>query len=117
MKIKELEQLTGLTAYTLRYYEKVGLLQDIIRDKNGAREYSETDVIWIKFLIKMKLTRMSLEDLKVYADSYYSGEKDRTVRMEILLKHKEKMIKELSDIEEVIKYIDYKYERFKNQKK
>ena len=119
MRMKEIEQKTGLTRHTLRYYEKIGLLQNVARDKNGLRVYSEDDLGWIQFLVKMKLTRMPLEELKIYADSYYTKEPDVDTRIEVLKKHKMKMLKELSELDETLKFIDCKigyYEDFKKNK-
>ncbi len=117
MKVKEIEAKTGLTRHALRYYEKLGLIQDVARDKNGVREYSELDLKWILFLIKMKLTKMPLEDLKLYADSFYTEDPDVESRISVLKRHKEKMAKDLEEMQETMKYIDYKIDYYENFRK
>ena len=53
MDIKEVSALTGIKAHTLRYYENIGLINNITRDSNGRREYSENDIKWIEFLKRL----------------------------------------------------------------
>lgn len=52
MKTGALADLTGISAYTLRYYEKKGLLQ-VCRDQYDCRVYAEADVEWIKFMLRL----------------------------------------------------------------
>lgn len=66
MKIGRLSELTGLSIDTLRYYEKIGLIDPPFR-KGGQRLYDPDAVRWIDFLKALKATGMSLEDMKRYA--------------------------------------------------
>ncbi len=52
--------MTGLSVHTLRYYEKVGLLNEVKRDINGYRQYAESDISWINFVIRLRITGMSV---------------------------------------------------------
>ena len=78
MKIGAFAELTGISAYTLRYYEKKGLLA-VQRDQNGCRNYMEADKEWVQFLCKLKATGMLLRDIKNYARLRYAGA-GRTLR-------------------------------------
>jgi len=108
MKTKEMEMQTGLSRHTLRYYEKIGLLQHIRRDANGLREYTEDDVAWTGFLMLMKETRMSLEDLKIYSNSHYEENPDVTERLKVLKRHKETILKELECLNNTLDLINRK---------
>ena len=66
MKIGAFAELTGISAYTLRYYEKKGLLF-VKRGQNGCRNYLAEDREWVQFLCKLKATGMLLRDIKRYA--------------------------------------------------
>ncbi|MEM5471322.1 MerR family transcriptional regulator [Hoeflea sp. AS60] len=66
MKIGKLSELTGLSIDTLRYYEKIGLIDPPFR-KGGQRLYDPDAVRWIDFLKALKATGMSLDDMKRYA--------------------------------------------------
>ncbi len=62
--INEISKLTDLSKYTLRYYEKEKLIPLIKRDSSGHRIYNEKDLEWIEFLINIKQTGMSIEDIR-----------------------------------------------------
>ena len=70
MTIKEVSDKLGLSVHTLRYYEKEGLIRNIKRNINGFRNYSDNDVGWLDLIMKLKLTRMPLKDLKKQQISY-----------------------------------------------
>ena len=54
MNISEIAESTGLSAHTLRYYEKIGLILSVAKDSSGHRDYSASDLEWIEFLKKLK---------------------------------------------------------------
>jgi DNA-binding transcriptional MerR regulator len=88
MKIGAFAELTGISTYTLRYYEKKGLLA-VQRDQNGCRNYMEADKEWVQFLCKLKATGMLLRDIKSYAQLRYAGAGTIAERLELLLAHQE----------------------------
>lgn len=63
MTIQEVAEKTGISAYTIRFYEKSGVLPHIQRAENGIRQFSEADVNFLVFLIELKKTGMSLEEI------------------------------------------------------
>ncbi|WP_410986721.1 MerR family DNA-binding transcriptional regulator [Bacillus paranthracis] len=66
--IKQISKMTGLTVHTLLYYEKIGLLNEVSRDINGYRQYSESDISWINFLIRLRITGMSVTGMKLFSN-------------------------------------------------
>lgn len=94
MKIGAFAELTGISAYTLRYYEKKGLLF-VERDQNGCRNYLAEDREWVQFLRKLKATGMLLRDIKKYAQLRYTGESTVAERLKILLIHREYVAEEV----------------------
>ena len=86
MKIGAFAELTGISAYTLRYYEKKGLLF-VKRGQNGCRNYLAEDREWVQFLCKLKATGMLLRDIVRYAQLRYNGDGTIAERLELLLKH------------------------------
>lgn len=93
MRIGEFSGVTGISAYTLRYYEKKGLIC-VNRDSNGRRYYSENDVEWVKFMKRLKDTGMLLRDIKHYSDLRYQGDATMEVRMDLLTRHRETVLEE-----------------------
>lgn len=63
LSISQVTAQTGLTAYTLRYYEQIGVLQSPNRKPGGARIYSESDVKYIQCLVHLKKLGLSLEEI------------------------------------------------------
>ena len=59
MNIKEFSNLVGLSAHTLRYYEKIGLLKNVQRTSSGHRAYTSKDQKWIEFVVRLKEGRGS----------------------------------------------------------
>jgi len=68
MTIQEVAEQTGISAYTIRFYEKSGVLPRIKRLPNGIREFTEADVAYLRFLIQLKQTGMSLEDIIAFTE-------------------------------------------------
>lgn len=91
--IGEFSKITGISAYTLRYYEKKGLIR-VGRNSAGRREYSAEDIEWVKFIKRLKDTGMLLRDIKRYSDLRYEGDATVEERMKILARHREFVLEE-----------------------
>jgi DNA-binding transcriptional MerR regulator len=116
-KIQQVAEQTGLTAHTLRYYEKIGVLPQPKRKNGGARLYSEADVKFMVFINGLKKTGMSLADITEFVmdgcvwDKVRSNENlqpSLTMRIEILLKHRAKLDVLKRELESVIATTDEK---------
>lgn len=68
MTIQEVAKKTGISAYTIRFYEKTGVLPPIKRLPNGIRQFSQADVVFLNFLVQLKQTGMSLEDIVEFTE-------------------------------------------------
>ena len=84
LSIQEVTEATGLSAHTLRYYERVGLIHPIEREENTRRRYSPDDVGWIDFLLKLRATGMSIKEMQCYAELQRQGEETLPERLEML---------------------------------
>lgn len=107
MTIGEIAQLTGISAYTLRYYEKKGLLH-VQRDEAGRRVYEEKDIEWIRFIQRLKDTGMLLKDIENYAALRYEGDKTMEERMILLQKHRSYVQSQQLKWQECMDHLDYK---------
>lgn len=83
MNIKTFAEQTGVSAHTLRYYEKIGLLQ-VQRTQSGHRVFSDKDLEWITFILRLKDTGMPLEDIQKYAEFRSQGGKTQSQRQQLL---------------------------------
>ena len=67
MNMRTFSAQTGLSAYTIRYYEKLGLLPGIQRNASGHRAFTTQDLEWVRFIVRLKDTGMSLDDILTYS--------------------------------------------------
>lgn len=93
MVIGKFSERTGIGAYTLRYYEKKGLIR-VARDSAGRRDYSEEDIEWVRFIQRLKDTGMLLRDIRHYSDLRYEGDGTRQERMELLIRHRKSVVEQ-----------------------
>lgn|SRR5512146_1232161 len=88
MTITELATLTGLSKYTLRYYERLGLVPLVVREaSSGHRRYSPSHVQWIDFLCNLRQTGMPLRDMQTYARLVAKGPGTWPARRQLLAAH------------------------------
>ena len=93
MRIGEMGEAVGISEYTLRYYEKKGLIR-VRRDDVGRRCYDESDIEWIKFIKRLKDTGMLLKDIKEYSRLRYEGNATMPERLKMLEKHREYVLEQ-----------------------
>lgn len=108
MIIKEVSKATGLTADTLRYYERIGLLPHVKRTAAGIRQYDETDIGWIEFIKCMRGAGLPIEVLIDYVGLFQEGETTRQARKEILVEQREQLAERIKDLEQVLAKLDMK---------
>lgn len=99
--------ITAISTYTLRYYEKKGLIH-VNRDSAGRRDYCESDVEWVKFIQRLKETGMLLRDIRHYSELRYEGDATMGERMELLVLHRKSVVEEKKRWDEYLKNLDGK---------
>ena len=97
--IQEMVGITGLTAHTLRYYERIGLLDHVTRDSNGYRRYRASDITWIDFLTRLRATGMPVRKMQQVADLRRKGEETISERRVLLEEHENKVAKKIAELE------------------
>jgi DNA-binding transcriptional MerR regulator len=106
--IQEVTKATGLSAHTLRYYERIGLIHAIEREENTRRRYTADDVGWIDFLLKLRATGMSIKDMQKYAALQRQGDETLRERVEMLKSLRDKVEARMDELNEHLKLIYYK---------
>ncbi|MFH1524859.1 MAG: MerR family transcriptional regulator [Chloroflexota bacterium] len=111
--IKEVSNKVNLTAYTLRYYEKEGLLPNIRRNKQGIRLFGDEDLEWISLICCLRDTGMPVSEIKRYVDLCMQGDETIQSRRQIILNQKkfiehqiEEMNVHLEKVNNKLKYYD-----------
>lgn len=108
ISIADLARLSGLSAYTLGYYETKGILRAVRRAPNGHRRYNREDVLWLEFVMRLKLTGMPLAEIKQYADLRSQGDKTLKQRMEMLRLHRERLAAQINALSACANALDDK---------
>ncbi|WP_127536900.1 MerR family transcriptional regulator [Paenibacillus illinoisensis] len=106
--ISEMQSILNINASTLRYYEKEGILPEIERNDGGRRVYKEEHVLLLKFLLCLKETGMSIEDLKAYMNLGYQVETMLEDRRDILIQHKKSVEHQIAQIQSNLERINQK---------
>ncbi|WP_198019633.1 MerR family transcriptional regulator [Pseudogulbenkiania sp. MAI-1] len=101
---------TGLTEHTLRYYEKVGLIDPIPRGPGGPRRYREQDLRWLEFLLRLRATGMPLCDMLAYAEQRRVGNtaESLALRRELLTAHAGKVAGEIASLQATLELLQAK---------
>lgn len=114
MTIKEVANLTGLSIDSLRYYERIGLIPPIPRNKAGIRDYNEHSIHWIQFILKFKEAGASLETIIEYIKLLNSENDTKEARREILFEIKDELDKKIEKLKKCSELIEYKIENYHN---
>lgn len=98
ISIGELSRMSGLSSHTLRFYEAEGILKPAERLANGHRRYHREDVLWLEFVLRLKLTGMPLAEIKQYAALREQGEKTLHPRLSMLKLHRQRLIAKINEL-------------------
>ena len=112
MKIGELAKRTGLTAHTIRYYERIALLPFADRDAGGQRDYDKSILVWIEFLKRLKMTGMPIREMMRYADLRAQGDQTGPKRRALLQQHRERVRAHLAELESCLLILDTKIDTY-----
>jgi DNA-binding transcriptional MerR regulator len=108
LTIQEVTKATGLSAHTLRYYERIGLIHPIEREENTRRRYTADDVGWIDFLLKLRATGMSIKEMQRYAELQRQGDETLPERVEMLKALRDRVEAHMDELNQHLKLIHYK---------
>lgn len=108
MKIGELVQRAGLTAHTIRYYERIGLLPYADRNQSGQRDYDASILSWIEFIGRLKATGMPIREMLRYAALRERGVATEAERRELLQRHRERVRVQVAELSDCLLVLDTK---------
>lgn len=112
MTIKEVAEITGISEDTLRYYEKVGLIKKVKKNKSGIRDYSESEVRRIKFIRCMRKAEVSITVLKKYFELFDNGEDTFKERKELLELQRDMLKEKIDSLTSAYELLNDKVELF-----
>ena len=107
--LQEVVERSGLSEHTLRYYERIGLLDEVQRDdSSGHRRYTEEDLRIIEALACLRATGMSIDDMRRYRELHKDGLDGAREQVELFEAHRQKLVLELAKKQEHLRYLEYK---------
>ena len=108
MTIAEVSKKYNLTPDTIRYYEKIGLIPKVPRNKSRIRDFDDESCRWIEFIKCMRNSGMQIEVLIRYVELFKQGENTVKERRKLLEEQREKLLKKEEDIKNTIERLNYK---------
>jgi DNA-binding transcriptional MerR regulator len=106
--ISEVVAFTGLTAHTLRWYERIGLMPHIDRSHTGQRRYTNRDLDWLDLVGKLRLTGMPVADMVRYAELVREGDHTYGERFELLQTTREDVLARIEELRGTLAVLDRK---------
>ena len=114
MTITEVSKKYDLSQDTLRYYERIGLLPAVNRNKSGIRDYTDEDCKWVEFIKCMRGAGLPIEVLIEYVALFQEGESTLQARKEILIEQREKLIARMEEMQKTLERLNFKISRYEN---
>lgn len=115
MTIKEVSIQYDISADTLRYYERIGLIPTVNRKENGIRDYNEEDCNWVEFAKCMRSSGISIEALIEYVALYQQGPSTVDARKNILIEERKKLNARVEEMQKTLARLDRKIEGYEER--
>ena len=114
MTIAQVSKRCGVSADTLRYYERMGLLPSIARTPGGIRDYSEDDCSWVDYIKCMRTAGVSVETLAEYVALYRQGDETIVARKQLLLRQRDEIAARIEALTDTLRRLDCKLEDYEH---
>ncbi|MCI5793936.1 MAG: MerR family transcriptional regulator [Ruminococcus sp.] len=106
--VGEMAKLLGVTASTLRYYDKEGLLPFVERSSGGIRMFRESDIEWLRVIECMKKAGMSIKDIRQYIELALKGDDTIELRLMMFRRQKEVLQHKMAEMQHTMAMVEYK---------
>jgi DNA-binding transcriptional MerR regulator len=110
--ISEAAACTGLSAHTLRWYERIGLMPHVDRSHTGQRRFTNKDLDWLALVGKLRLTGMPVADMVRYAELVRAGEHTMDERRELLETTRRNVRHRIAELRDTLAVLDYKIDMY-----
>ena len=112
MTISEVAKLYDMPVDTIRYYEKIQLMDPVKKDDRGRRDYQEKDLRRLRFLKLMRSSGVSIDRIKEYVGLFNIGEDTLPERKQILIDQRQDMYNKIMELQNVLEELDYNIDHF-----
>jgi DNA-binding transcriptional MerR regulator len=114
LTIGKMAQRCGLTPHTLRYYERIGLIQSVARGTDGHRRYSAQDIAWVSFITRLKATGMPISRMLEFAAFRRDGDRTVPARRALLEAHMDDVRSHIRELESCLAALQDKVNHYRN---
>jgi DNA-binding transcriptional MerR regulator len=115
MTITEVSKKYDFSQDTLRYYERIGLLPSVNRNKNGIRDFTEEDCRWVEFIKCMRSAGLPVEVLIEYVTLFKQGDETIEARKELLIDQRKLLKEKIEEMKKTMERLNYKIEIYEQQ--
>jgi MerR family transcriptional regulator, aldehyde-responsive regulator len=112
MTITEVSKKFDLSQDTLRYYERIGLIPSVNRNKSGIRNYTEEDCRWVEFIKCMRSAGLPIEALIEYVTLFQKGDETVVARKELLVEQRNELVARMEDMKKTLGRLNDKITRY-----
>jgi DNA-binding transcriptional MerR regulator len=111
----DVERISGLPDRELRWYEELGLIDDVSRDPGGHRVYSAANLRWLEFLNRLRSTGMPVEDMRAYVELAREGDHTVPARRAVLAAHRKRVAAHVEELTATVHYLDWQLEFYRKK--
>lgn len=115
MTISEVCKKYDITADTIRYYERIGLIPPINRNPSGVRDFTEEDCNWVQFIKCMRGAGLSIEALIDYVSMFQKGSVTIKERKNLLIEQRTLLVKKIEDMQRTLDRLDKKIDGYEDR--
>ena len=108
MTIAEVSKKYDISADTLRYYERVGMIPPVTRTASGIRDYQDSDLGWVGLAKCMRSAGLPVEAMIEYVRLYQEGDSTIPARLQLLLEQRQSLLEQRKKIDETLDRLNYK---------
>ena len=112
MTIAEVSRKYEISADTLRYYERIGLIPPVPRTKSGLRDYDEESCGWMELMKCMRAAGVQIEALIEYVALFQQGDDTIDARKALLIEQREQLLARMEDMQKSLDRLNMKIERY-----
>ena len=113
MTVKDVCEEFGITADTLRYYERVGAIPKVARTKGGIREYDAEAIGWVRNVVCLRKAGVSVEAIAEYVRLFEMGDETLKDRLELLIGERNGLKTQLDELTAAVELLDWKISRYR----
>jgi DNA-binding transcriptional MerR regulator len=117
LSINAAARACGLTVHTLRWYERIGLLDRVPRGPDGRRRFGDPELSWLTFLVRLRSTGMPVADMVRYAELVRAGDGTEPERARMLEEHRERVRERIAEQQGHLAALDYKIDTYRRNQR